>query len=1492
MGTPEEMEPMLREVDVSPLDHDDYKGARDEGAGKSGENTLSPGSRPASGVERSGAAIRLQPTDDQRVARVLRDTEKRLAILEEGSRALGGELRKEQDARAGLTAEIERLRGRLEELEQPTRFRRLVRSIQRNLSTREVRLRAIAERQVLGERGRWESLGTDPRFRLEPESGELPTGWVAIDFEIASPDGRALEPVLYVDDGNGMREETCVRLPPTQSRRFRGLVKLPERVHALRLDPMDKPGEFELGCLLVREVTRERAALSTISAMARAAGSNPSRTRRALARGIRTLRAEGWGGLKREIRDRALAPEARSDYATWIQQYDKLEELDRKQIALCSASLAQSVSFCVVVRMEPSDAPEALAATIKSITGQIYPSWRGVIWGADPRNAAATADARWDICGAAGWEGLLAKASQTLLLFLRAGDQLAEHALFCFADAMLRQTTAVAAYADEDQLRGGVRVEPWFKPDFSPYRLWSQDYIGPRLAFRREAMIARMRQVADQDDALYRLLLSLSPHEVAHVPRILAHVPVSSAAPRCPPESVLTAHLGRVAPLADLASGNLPGTFRVKWRSESVAPLVSIIIPTKDRADLLRGCIESIVSRTDYPRVEIIVIDNGSKEDVACRYLRALESQDGVRVLRHPGEFNYSEINNTAVREAAGSVLVFLNNDIEIRSEDWLRELVGWATRQDVGAVGCLLRYGSGQVQHGGVVIGRGGVAGHAYVDFPGDAAGYRGALQVVREVGAVTAACMAIRKEVFEQVGGFDEQILVAFNDVDLCLRIRKTGRAILYTPFVDIVHFESVSRGADAAPEKQERLAREIQIVKEKHGSALRDDAFHNPNLSLELDAPELAFPPRGQRPWRPVAEKPTIAFLTYRLAKGFGVDVVVAQQVEYFCAHGHPVVVILMERDGHYDDRFRDLLESRLLKVVKVRSNEEAIACVKSHGAAVAIAHTPPFFEVLASLPDSIARVMFDHGEPPAELFPDAVERRKIAARKVEISRGVSAVVAISEFIRRDSGLYGAVVCFNGNDHQLRRRSNLAALQGRLRASQGLGEKFIVLNVTRYLAAERRYKGVDVFVAVREALIQDFPKLATEVEFVLAGRSEPSDQAWAIKRGLIALSNLEDDQLISAYLDCDLYLSTSQWEGYNLGIAQSLALGVPVLASDRGAHSEFGVRTSNVPEQLARWIAEEVERRRSAHLVSPIDRMRAAQMYPWRESIRGLEKILWQAMERAGAASAPRVPAAMAKMDQPAISFIILNRDKPELLLPCVRSIEEHCKVPFEILIGDTGSTDSATLRFYETTSHQVHYLGFYNFSASNNVLAARSRGRRLLFLNNDTKLIRTDFQRALDYLDEHPDVGCLGAYLVYADHRIQHAGVRICPKAPYRGVPEHFDRFAPLGSYPWLAEPREVLAVTGAMLLVDARVFAEFGGFDEVYEEEAQDIDLCLRLRARGLRSVMHPALCAYHYENSTRTVKEAPRDRAEFASRFGETIEREIFPWQESLGLGD
>jgi GT2 family glycosyltransferase len=961
----------------------------------------------------------------------------------------------------------------------------------------------------------------------------------------------------------------------------------------------------------------------------------------------------------------------------------------------------------------------------------------------------------------------------------------------------------------------------------------------------------------------------------------------------------LERHLEATAPGAQVEPGRLPETFRVRLALPASPPLVSIIIPTRDRVELLRGCIESIRARTAYPAYEILVVDNGSTDAATLRYLAQLTQSGQARVIPSPGPFNYAALNNTAARQARGDVLVLLNNDIQIDQPEWLGELVSWALRDDVGIVGCRLRYGNGRLQHVGVTVGLHGLAAHVHRGLGRDDPGSGGMAWTLREAGAVTAACVAIRKAVFDEAGGFEEKLPVAFNDVELCLRIREKGLAALFTPHADVLHLESASRGNDDSPEKQEQTARAADLTRALHPDTTREDPYYNPNLSLESIDAALAFPPRVFRSWRGErADRPRIAFLTYRLKKGYGVDIVVAEQIEYFCARGYQVLVLVLEKDTFFDERLRGYVSAGLLRVQQVASPSEAAQIATSAGSEIAVAHTPPFFTSLREIPTSTLRVILDYGEPPAELFPDTEVRLRIAQEKRAISQEIDLSVAISEFIRRDSGLASSEVCWLGNDHLLRRRGNVKALAGRFRAEHGLHAEFLVLNVTRFLEMERRYKGVDAYAEIRDALVRSHPELADRVRFVLAGRCEPADKAWAEGRGLFAVSNLDDDQLLAAYTDANAYVTMSQWEGCNLGLAQALALGIPSMASARGAHVEFPtISTSNDPQVVADWIAQEVARQSSAGPLTPersLRRLRTAWSYPWKRSCSQLENLLGAAMQ-ARKLSRHRMPAPLEQESAEAaalqVSFVILNKDKPEFLPACVQSIEQRCKVPFEILIGDTGSTDPETLQFYESTRHAVHYLGFYNFSACNNVLAARARGRYLVFLNNDTKLIEADFAAALAYLEGHPEAGCLGGYLVYADQRIQHAGVRICPQEPYRGIPEHFDRFKPLLDYPGLAGPREVVAVTGALLLVSADRFAQVEGFDEVYVEEAQDIDLCLRLRRQGLNSVMHPALRAYHYENGTRTAREAPHDRAEFLRRFGQTIEDELYAWQEAAGLG-
>ena len=258
----------------------------------------------------------------------------------------------------------------------------------------------------------------------------------------------------------------------------------------------------------------------------------------------------------------------------------------------------------------------------------------------------------------------------------------------------------------------------------------------------------------------------------------------------------------------------------------------------RDGADVLATCIRSIRTLTRYPDYEIIIVDNGSVQDDTKRLFAEFAADPAIRILPQPEPFNFSRLNNAAVREATGSILALINNDIEVTHENWLGEMVALALQQKVGCVGAKLIYPDGRLQHGGVVIGLGGVAGHAHRFAPADDPGYLRRLCSVHEVSAVTAACLVIRREVFDAVGGLDEGLTVAFNDVDFCLKVRAAGYLNLWTPSAELIHHESVSRGRDLTPAKAKRFADEYATMQRRWGAQLLNDPYYSPHLTYDRE------------------------------------------------------------------------------------------------------------------------------------------------------------------------------------------------------------------------------------------------------------------------------------------------------------------------------------------------------------------------------------------------------------------------------------------------------------------------------------------------------------------------------------------------------------------------------------------------------------------------------------------------------------------------------
>jgi glycosyltransferase involved in cell wall biosynthesis len=573
-------------------------------------------------------------------------------------------------------------------------------------------------------------------------------------------------------------------------------------------------------------------------------------------------------------------------YENWINVYDRHTPESLAALAAHAGSLAQQPVISIVLPVY--NTPEQwLAQTIDSVLAQAYPRWELCI--ADDASTAphvrpllerhAAADRRIKVAFreenghiSAASNSALALATGDWVALLDHDDALAPHALYEVAALLNARPGTDLVYSDEDKIdRDGHRHSPYFKPEFLPDLFTSQNYISHLAVFRtalvRELGGFRVGYEGSQDwDLALRYVERIQPERIRHIPKVLYHWrAVAGSTALLPDEKTyyveaarkaLGEHFARRGEAVEL----LPvagGHWRVKYRLPSPPPFVSLIVPTRNGRRLLQRCVDSILGKTTYPNYEIIIVDNGSDDPETLACLRALEARAGaarVRVLRDDSPFNYSALNNRAVRSAPGPLVGLLNDDLEVINGDWLDELASQAVRPGIGCVGAMLYYPNNTIQHAGVILGVGGVAAHAFRDLERGGEGRFNRARLVQNYSAVTAACLVIRKAVYEEVSGLDEQELaVAFNDIDFCLKVRAAGYRNLWTPFAELYHHESASRGADDTEEKRERFRRETETMLARWGEALAADPAYNPNLTLELTDFSLAALPRAWKPWQ---------------------------------------------------------------------------------------------------------------------------------------------------------------------------------------------------------------------------------------------------------------------------------------------------------------------------------------------------------------------------------------------------------------------------------------------------------------------------------------------------------------------------------------------------------------------------------------------------------------------------------------------------------------
>jgi GT2 family glycosyltransferase len=542
----------------------------------------------------------------------------------------------------------------------------------------------------------------------------------------------------------------------------------------------------------------------------------------------------------------------------------------------------------------PAGREGLLVPTLRSLASQMAGDWLLHIVGEAEAPAALAAEPRivWHKAN----ESLAAELSRRLVAseahwvaLIDAGDQLAPRTLFCVADAFFRHPEWDALYTDEARIDPeGVVSGPHFKPDLNIELLRGLPYLGALLAVRRELFAEiggfdpRWDGTEEYDLAL-RLAERLGQGGFGHVADILYHRLTISGRSRRPADAIcadmskiVQAHLDRQQIAATAEQGASPHICRVRYRHDGPDPLVSIVVPTKNHLALLKRCVETVLRITEYENYELIVVDNGSDEADACAYLQAIEDKyaeigSRLRVLRHPGAFNFSTMNNRAVRETArGEYICLLNNDTAPLDGAWLGEMMALARRPDVGVVGAKLTYPDGRIQHGGVIlgIGWGAPADHPYNGEPGDAIGYWGRLLAPQEFSAVTAACCVTRRALWDELGGLDEEdFAVSFNDVDYCIRVRGAGYRVVWTPHAHLLHDASASQRANteakAPAERNARFARERLAMYRKWLPEIAFDPAYNRNLSsLGLG---FAVETEGAPTWDPEF-RPRPRVLTY--------------------------------------------------------------------------------------------------------------------------------------------------------------------------------------------------------------------------------------------------------------------------------------------------------------------------------------------------------------------------------------------------------------------------------------------------------------------------------------------------------------------------------------------------------------------------------------------------------------------------------------------------
>ncbi len=578
-------------------------------------------------------------------------------------------------------------------------------------------------------------------------------------------------------------------------------------------------------------------------------------------KGVKTLRYKGPGAFFNKTFNRLFNPNMRPIiYSDWVKKHLPSEkELARER----TEKFQWEPKISLVVPCYKSQR-DFLLALVGSVLAQTYGNWELILSDGSGENSPIDGllseieakDQRIRVVRnhkrlqiSENTNAALAKATGDFIAFSDHDDLLVANAFYEVVKRLNEKPDTDLIYSDEDKITTSEELmQPNFKPDYDPDMLDSVNYICHLLVVRRtlEEEIGGLDPAFDgaQDYNFIFHCVEKTDH-IEHIPKILYHWRYFEGSTAANPDSkgyaftagerAIQAHYDRLGWPATVEQGAFAGIYRTRWHWKE-KPLVSVLIPNKDHTEDLDKCLTSIFSKSDYPNLEVLVIENNSTEQKTWDYYEEIQKKEPrVRVIYYKDAFNYSKINNFGASKARGEYLLLLNNDTEFIS-DAIREMLGFAMRPDVGAVGARLYFGDNTIQHAGVIMGWGGVAGHAFVNQKRDVSGYQHRIILQQDYSAVTAACMMVRHSTYDEVGGFTEELAVAFNDMDFCMKLRKAGYLIVYNPFAELYHYESKSRGAEDTPDKVRRFNGEMRYFQSHWPEILRDgDPYYNPNLSM---------------------------------------------------------------------------------------------------------------------------------------------------------------------------------------------------------------------------------------------------------------------------------------------------------------------------------------------------------------------------------------------------------------------------------------------------------------------------------------------------------------------------------------------------------------------------------------------------------------------------------------------------------------------------------